>query len=76
MTPKVHRLNTLYKHENHLALPFCSGKTVAEPGRLYVAGGFDGIRDLASAEVYDPRSGGSWGVPRGQLRQLRQLRMG
>jgi hypothetical protein len=26
-----------------------------------VAGGFDGIRDLASAEVYDPRSGGSWG---------------
>ena len=26
-------------------------------GRIYVAGGFDGIRDLAAAEMYDPRPG-------------------
>eukprot|EP00438_Fugacium_kawagutii_P018852 Skav230892 [mRNA] locus=scaffold2765:174696:175815:- [translate_table: standard] len=31
----------------------------AEPGRIYVSGGFDGIRDMASAEAYDPRSN-SW----------------
>ena len=28
-----------------------------------MAGGFDGIRDLASAEVYDPRCGGETAVP-------------
>ena len=26
-------------------------------GRIYVAGGFDGIRDLSAAEIYDPRLG-------------------
>ena len=36
-------------------------------GRLYVSGGFDGIRDLASAEMYDPRRivvtfTGAWGL--------------
>ena len=42
-----------------------TGENTPFSGRLYVAGGFDGIRDLASAEVYDPRrpSGGSpWGL--------------
>ena len=30
------------------------GAAVAE-GKLYVSGGFDGVRDLSSAEFYDPR---------------------
>ena len=32
------------------------GAAVAE-GKLYVSGGFDGVRDLSSAEFYDPRRG-------------------